>query len=122
MWTRLSALRTDRAPITVPKDERRKDVIWVKPELVVETEFRGITHDGLLRQAAYKGLREDKPAREVVRETPVTSDPVPMARRQSVRKSPAQNEVAGVRLTHPDRKSTRLNSSHEIPSRMPSSA
>jgi bifunctional non-homologous end joining protein LigD len=103
LWTRLSALRTDRAPITVPKDEWRKNVIWVKPELVIETEFRGITHDGLLRQAAYKGLREDKPAREVVRETPVTSDPVPMARRQVVRKSAAQNEVAGVRLTHPDR-------------------
>ena len=103
LWTRLNALRTDRAPITVPKDERRKDVIWVKPELVVEIEFRGVTHDGLLRQAAYKGLREDKPAREVVRETPVTSDPVQMARRQSVRKSAAQNEVAGIRLTHPDR-------------------
>jgi bifunctional non-homologous end joining protein LigD len=103
LWARLNALRTDRAPIAVPKDERRKNVIWVKPELVVETEFRGITYDGLLRQAAYKGLREDKPAREVVREMPVNSDPVPMARRQPVRKSPAQNEVAGIRLTHPDR-------------------
>jgi len=102
-WKRLNALRTDRAPITLPKDERRKDVVWVKPELVVETEFRGITHDGLLRQAAYKGLREDKPAREVVRETPATSDPVPMARRQPVRKSPAPNDVAGIRLTHADR-------------------
>jgi bifunctional non-homologous end joining protein LigD len=103
LWTRLNALRTDRTPIAVPKDERRKDVIWVKPEVVVETEFRGVTHDGLLRQAAYKGLREDKPAREVVRETPATADPVPMARRQSVRKSPPQNEIAGIRLTHPDR-------------------
>ena len=103
LWKRLNTLRTDRAPINLPKDERRKDVIWVKPELVVETEFRGFTHDGLLRQAAYKGLREDKPAREVVRETPAASDPAPMARRQPVRKSPVQNDVAGVRLTHPDR-------------------
>jgi bifunctional non-homologous end joining protein LigD len=103
LWKRLNALRTDRAPITLPKDERRKNVIWVRPELVVETEFRGITHDGLLRQAVYKGLREDKPAREVVRETPAAADPAPTAQRQPVRKSPAHNDVAGVRLTHPDR-------------------
>ena len=73
LWQRLDKLRTERPALAVPQTERRKDVIWVKPDVVVEAEYRGITHDGLLRQAAYKGLREDKPARDVVRERPVAA-------------------------------------------------
>jgi len=34
--------------------------VWVRPELVVEVEFRGYTDDGLLRQASLKGLRRDR--------------------------------------------------------------
>jgi bifunctional non-homologous end joining protein LigD len=126
LWRRLNALRVDRPPLVLPKDERRKNVIWVKPEVVVETEFRGLTHDGLLRQASYKGLREDKPAREVVREIPKPADPAKTIGRRSLRKpakaepakakatqsksstlrraSASNNvEIADVHLTHPDR-------------------
>jgi bifunctional non-homologous end joining protein LigD len=131
LWQRLARLRIERPPIALPKDERRKDVIWVKPQVVVEAEFRGVTHDNLLRQASYKGLREDKLAREVVREAVATVAPAAMSQRQAVRKSPESTakfaptaarratspakfangrasapdgaDVANIHLTHPDR-------------------
>jgi DNA ligase D-like protein (predicted ligase) len=43
---------------------------WVRPELVAEIGFAEWTRDGRLRQPRYQGLRDDKPAREVVREDP----------------------------------------------------
>jgi bifunctional non-homologous end joining protein LigD len=42
---------------------------WVEPELVVEVAFHEWTSQGVLRAPRYKGLRDDKPAAEVVRET-----------------------------------------------------
>ena len=49
-----------------------KNVIWVRPELVAEVEFRAWTSDGILRQASFKGLREDKAVKDIVKELPVT--------------------------------------------------
>src|SRR6516162_4322393 len=54
-----------------PAEARRRDVHWVEPKTVIEANLRGWTADGLVRQAAFKGVREDKPPREVVREMPV---------------------------------------------------
>ncbi|ANM03229.1 ATP-dependent DNA ligase domain-containing protein [Rhizobium phaseoli] len=36
----------------------RKNLIWIKPKLVAEIEYRGWTHDGKLRHPSYKGLRD----------------------------------------------------------------
>jgi bifunctional non-homologous end joining protein LigD len=48
----------------------RKGVHWIEPELVAEIGFSEWTRDGQLRHPRFLGLREDKPAREVVRERP----------------------------------------------------
>lgn len=49
----------------VPHD----DAVFVHPDLVVEVQFREWTPDGVLRQPSLKGLRDDKPPGEVVRES-----------------------------------------------------
>jgi bifunctional non-homologous end joining protein LigD len=70
---------------------------FVEPVLVAEIAFRGWTHDGLVRQGSFKGLREDKPARQIVREKP-------MPKAQAVKLSKTDiDEIAGIRITHPDR-------------------
>jgi bifunctional non-homologous end joining protein LigD len=48
--------------------EEMKNCVWLKPELVAQIEFTEWTPDGHLRHSRFVGLREDKEAREVVRE------------------------------------------------------
>jgi bifunctional non-homologous end joining protein LigD len=94
---------------------------WVKPQLVAEISFAAWTPDGSVRHASYQGLREDKPAKSVLRErakavsakkktliesmsTPKAEAPMktaPAAASKTAR--PGTAEVEGVRITHPER-------------------
>ena len=92
--------------------EARRGAIWVKPELVAQVRFATWTAENLVRQAAFLGLREDKAAKDVVRED---AAPTPKKRAATQQKKAASHQVRGavaakvvaesapVRLTHPDK-------------------
>jgi bifunctional non-homologous end joining protein LigD len=93
-----------------PSGAEGRKVRWVKPELVAEVEFREWTEGNILRQASFKGLREDKLPGEIGREFPASrhggEKPSGEAREPAApgRKPSASGAmVAGVRMTHPDK-------------------
>jgi bifunctional non-homologous end joining protein LigD len=64
----LDGLGSKKSPFTRDQPTER-DVHWVAPELVAEVGFTEWTRDGKLRHPRYQGLRDDKAASEVVRES-----------------------------------------------------
>jgi bifunctional non-homologous end joining protein LigD len=88
---RLRPLARPDTPFDGKGPARTRGITWVAPELVAEVAYAGWTEAGLLRQASFVGLREDKPAAEVA-----PPDDPPRPRPRAARR-------AGPALSHPDR-------------------
>ena len=96
LMDRMRPLAIDKAPVEVPRADR-KGAHWVKPELVGEIAFTEFTDDGILRHPSFVGLREDKPAKDVVRETPKHLN-------KSEKKADRPTaESLGIRISNPER-------------------
>jgi len=66
----LDELRQSAMPFEKLLADARKGAVWVKPQLVAQVNFATWTADNLVRQASFKGLREDKPALDARKEEP----------------------------------------------------
>ena len=91
LTTRLRRLGVDGAPfVDPPTGAEGRRVHWVRPELVGEVAFTEWTRDGTLRHPSFQGLREDKRARDVVRERPAHPAPAAAPATSTAREDPAQ--------------------------------
>ncbi|MFJ5370146.1 DNA ligase D, partial [Bosea sp. CER48] len=101
---KLDKLATEGSPFE-GQAGRERGIVWVKPELVAEVEFRAWTASRTLRHASFLGLREDKPAGGIVAEKP--AKPVPeKAKGGRVASRPARKAApmeTAVKLSSPDK-------------------
>ncbi|HUK61358.1 MAG TPA: DNA ligase D [Stellaceae bacterium] len=106
---RLDPLAREKPPSAEIARDAPKGAHWVAPKLVAEVQYSEWTEDGRLRHPSYQGLREDKEPDDVIpdRLRAASSSRPSSARASSApRATPSArngNEIAGVRLTHPEK-------------------
>jgi bifunctional non-homologous end joining protein LigD len=102
----LEAIRQTKMPFEDVPGSAGKGALWVRPELVAQVRFSTWTADKLVRQASFKGLREDKKATEVRREMPdpkLSPKTAPRPQKSAAAEKTPPTTRLGFKVTHPEK-------------------
>jgi bifunctional non-homologous end joining protein LigD len=105
LMERMEPLAVDKTAVEVPRADR-KGAHWLQPKLVAEIAFSEFTDDGILRHPSFIALREDKPAKDVVREVPLhleEKEAKPKRSRSKKKGTRASAEDFGIEISSPER-------------------
>jgi bifunctional non-homologous end joining protein LigD len=97
MMERMRPLEVNKAPVDVPRADR-KGAHFIEPSLVAEIAFTEFTNEDILRHPSFLGLREDKPASDVVVETPKH-----LAKSEKKKTPNKTAESFGIKISSPER-------------------
>ena len=114
IMARAQSLIAKESPFTKGAKPEARGVTWLQPKLVGEVEFAELTREGVVRHGAFKGLREDKGARQVTLELPEEklAKAAPKIERKPAPKQAAGDKAGarpgalvlhGITISHPDR-------------------
>ncbi len=104
IFARLKPLAIDQRPFK-QRIENERRAHWVKPVLVAEVTFSEWTQDGHVRHPVFHALRDDKPAKQIVREAPVPARAADreQAKTKTMAKGPAATLPANFKVSHAER-------------------
>ncbi|MCU1782024.1 DNA ligase D [Pseudomonas sp. 13B_2.1_Bac1] len=99
IYAQLTPLERKTSPLEKPlTSAQARGVHWVEPTLVGEVQFAEWTREGVVRQAAFVGMRSDKPAAQIIHEQPRTAKSLKAPKASSAKKT-----SDGVNISHPER-------------------
>ncbi|HWK70667.1 MAG TPA: DNA ligase D [Burkholderiaceae bacterium] len=99
---KLDALHAAKSPFSAASDIE-KNAHWVRPELLAEVSFGQWTKTGRIRHSVFHGLRSDKPAIAIVRETSMPSEAVGKSDRSKPSAKGKEPVLDKLKVTHPER-------------------
>jgi bifunctional non-homologous end joining protein LigD len=96
-------------------DPPKATAVWLKPQLVCEVSFREMTSDGVMRHPSFEGMRDDKPAKNVMLEKKLKTEKIMKltGKEKNMIKAPKKYEPRTF-LNPADETQTRVIGGHEI--------